>query len=90
MTGPVEVVLVDRKQPKPWVSLARKLLIGLPIIGLLAGLFLMLLLPLAHETLGTPDLHPGYWRCVGVMLLARAVVHLLVHELRPTASQVSP
>jgi hypothetical protein len=34
---------------------------------------LMLLVPLAHEQLGTPDTHPGYWACMGILLLVGLV-----------------
>lgn len=43
----------------------------------LAAYFLMLTVPLAHVALGTPNRHPGFWDCLAVLTLARAI-HRLV------------
>jgi hypothetical protein len=67
-----EVIVVKRKQTT--ATLVGRFLGVLIVAPLITGLCLMLLLPLAHEVLGTPDLHPGYWQCVALSFLLRAVV----------------
>lgn len=43
------------------------------LTDLLSGYWLMILVPYAHEHLGTPDRHPGWWPCVVVVALASAI-----------------
>jgi hypothetical protein len=51
------------------------------LTDLLSGYWLMILIPYAHQNLGTPDRHPGWWPCVVVVALASAVAA----SFRPTA-----
>jgi hypothetical protein len=40
------------------------------VVDFMSGFWLMLLVPYAHQHLGTPDRHPGWWPCVVIMALA--------------------
>jgi hypothetical protein len=61
----------------------RRLITGLlvsVVAVLLNGICLMVLVPLAHEVVGTPLLRPGYWPCVAAVLLARTIVRGMAAE----------
>jgi uncharacterized membrane-anchored protein len=67
MSKPLLVTIV--KPTKKKAELAGQLFGSLVLAPLVAGFALMLLVPLAHEVLGTPDLQPGYWPSVAVVAL---------------------
>jgi hypothetical protein len=52
----------------------------------LGGLYLMLLVPLAHEHLGTPAAHPAYWPSTALFTLAS----LVFTGLRPAPRTPAP
>lgn len=83
MTGPVEVVLVTRREKRPGVAFVSSLL-GLLGAGFVNGWLLMLLLPIAAEVLGTPDRHPGYFPCVALALVVRGLIAGIT-QARPLA-----
>lgn len=43
------------------------------LVDLMSGFWLMLLIPYAHQHLGTPDRHPGWWPCVVIVALTSLI-----------------
>lgn len=48
-----------------------------PFLAVPLGWLIMLAVPLAHDVVGTPDLHPGYGSCLLLALLIEASAALL-------------
>lgn len=75
--GTAEYIVKSARRNQPKTGLVERFIIGLftDLIGyLFGGLGLMVLAPLAHEHLGTPDVRPGYWGCVLVVLWANVTL----------------
>lgn len=82
MSRPMEVLLVT-EHTGFWVAVYRAALTIL-LLSLLGGWTLMLLLPLAHEVLHMPYLHPAYWPCVALVAVSRCTVASVIGSTKPT------
>lgn len=78
-----EVVLVSR--PVPLGRSLARLVVSMALLGAFGGAMLMLLLPLATETLGLRHLAPGYLTCAALVVLARLSLTAITGRILPTA-----
>lgn len=79
--GPMEVVVVSRD---PDAQDLFRALLALAVFLPFDATLLMLAVPFAHDAVGTPDRHPGWWACLALIAMVRFLAPNLYRTARRT------